>query len=112
MLTSIFPMGGSGGGELKAATGTVSSPGFSPRNVFKVTGLGFKPGVVYINRQSGSDSSDVQMCFVSSEAGQYSVNYAMKVSSYEFLEDGFSITIGEEWGWGSCVHRWYAYYAG
>lgn len=109
MLTSIFPMGGSGGGELKSATGTISTGNISPRNVLTVTGLDFKPVAVFIYRESGNNGLDVLMAFVSDDVSKYFMKGLNNVSSHTFSDDGFSVTIRDNWGWDGTVHRWYAY---
>lgn len=107
-LISYFPSAG-GGGEFKSATGTISTGNISPRNVLTVTGLEFKPVAVFIYREFGSNDSDVRMAFASDDVSKYIIRVLTDVSSHAFTEGGFSVTIGESWGWKSTVHRWYAY---
>ena len=111
MLTSIFPIGGAGGGKLViGASGDVWCSGSSFKTL-SITGLDFKPVAVAMERKSGNTNGDVHEAAIVPPVGAVATRSSSAmptVSGYEFTDGGFSVTITTSWGWGSTI-TWYAY---
>lgn len=111
-LHSIFPASVStGGGEIKHATGTVSSYSLNPRNTITVTGLDFTPVVVVVIRVRGSNTSNVEIAAASNEFNSFVLSDGTDKNgtSINLIYGGFTFKIPEEWGWSGTTHKWYAY---